>query len=273
MQVHCRGTIPALTADMQVPISFLLPMAFLLPPGTRAGQIFGGREAEPHSRPYMAYLKRKFEGENTFCGGFLVAENFVLTAAHCQADKIMVVLGAHNIHQSEDSQQLIPVQSSYPHENYDEESLNNDIMLLQLQENVKPTGWVGLLPVPSAHERVEPGSLCTVAGWGSLVPDAPLLPDKLQEVDVVVMPDAACPRNPHWLYRHYDPATMICVGDPARFYNAAKGDSGGPLVCGGTAQGIVSWGPDKAPAVYTKLSVFTPWIQDTVRSLQPGARL
>ncbi|XP_075768122.1 cathepsin G-like isoform X2 [Pelodiscus sinensis] len=220
----------------------------------------------------MAYLKIKDGKKHGRCSGFLVAENFVLTAAHCYGRQVTVLMGANDISQPEATQQEIPVLLQIPHEGYDEHTLKNDIMLLLLEWNVSPTMWVGAIALPSAHERVEPGTLCTVAGWGSLWPDAVFYANTLREVDVLVMPDAACPRNPDWLYRHYDPATMMCVGDPAQLYDTAKGDSGGPLVCGGTAQGIVSWGPCKAPGVYTKISVFVPWIRDTMKIFQPGAR-
>uniref|UniRef100_A0A8C0LE73 Peptidase S1 domain-containing protein n=1 Tax=Canis lupus dingo TaxID=286419 RepID=A0A8C0LE73_CANLU len=60
---------------------FLFLVAFLLPPGAGAGDIIGGREARPHSRPYMAYLQiRSPNGGSSACGGFLVREDFVLTA-------------------------------------------------------------------------------------------------------------------------------------------------------------------------------------------------
>ena len=48
-----------------------------------SGKIIGGHEAKPHSRPYMVFLQSKTSGEPYICGGFLVREDFVLTAAHC----------------------------------------------------------------------------------------------------------------------------------------------------------------------------------------------
>uniref|UniRef100_A0A452QQX5 Cathepsin G n=1 Tax=Ursus americanus TaxID=9643 RepID=A0A452QQX5_URSAM len=58
----------------------LLLMAFLLPPGAGAGEIIGGREARPHSHPYMAFLRIQSPNGLLACGGFLVRNDFVLTA-------------------------------------------------------------------------------------------------------------------------------------------------------------------------------------------------
>uniref|UniRef100_A0A452IJC7 Peptidase S1 domain-containing protein n=1 Tax=Gopherus agassizii TaxID=38772 RepID=A0A452IJC7_9SAUR len=257
------------TATMLILI--LLPVAFLLPPGAGAGEIIGGQEAQPHSRPYMAYVNI-LRGDNSFrCGGFLVLENFALTAAHCKGDKITVYLGAHNIKQQEQSQQKISVLRQIPHRKYNRETFNNDIMLLQLEHKAELNEQVGLIPLPLAHQRVQPGTVCSVAGWGRTNALSKVLPDTLQEVDLKVLDDEACLKYPGGMYRNYNTRTMMCVGDPKEHKASFQGDSGGPLVCGKTAQGVVSWGPDNGspPRVYARLSTFIPWIQRMMKKLQP----
>ncbi|XP_065421507.1 mast cell protease 1A-like isoform X3 [Chrysemys picta bellii] len=249
---------------MQLFMLVLLPLSSLLPPGAQAGEIIRGHEAKPHSRPYMAYLEIQDGDDSYSCGGFLVSENFVLTAAHCKGDKITVKLGAHNIREREESQQVILVDHQYLHLDYDKEPHNNDIMLLKLAKRAKLNRWVKTINLPHTTKKVKPGTKCSVAGWGRTVAWNILTQaTRLQEVDVEVLEDDKC------MYRHYNAFTMMCVGDPEKGKDSAKGDSGGPLVCGKTAQGIVSWGPYCPPGVYTRVSTFITWIQETMRRLQP----
>uniref|UniRef100_K7FLU9 Peptidase S1 domain-containing protein n=1 Tax=Pelodiscus sinensis TaxID=13735 RepID=K7FLU9_PELSI len=236
----------------------LLPWAFLLPPGGWAGEIIGGKEAQPHSRPYMAYLYIQHGDKYKYCGGFLVAENFVLTAAHCQGDRITVYLGAHNIRQQEPSRQEIPVRRQIPHRQYNRETLNNDIMLLQLSRNATLTKEVGLVRLTTGHRRVSPGTMCSATGWGltSFFTGT----DTLLEVNLSVVTDDLCQKR----YRSYFPSTMLCVGDPCDPKSTYSGDSGGPLVCDGVVEGITSFGAYDSidpPVGFTRISHFVPWIK------------
>ncbi|XP_074184200.1 mast cell protease 1A [Rhinolophus sinicus] len=239
----------------------LLLMAILLSPKAEAGEIIGGHEAEPHSRPYMAYLKYP-SSKNSYCGGFLVREDFVLTAAHCLGSSITVVLGAHNIKVNESTQQVIPVRTPIPHPKYDSITFANDIMLLKLEEKAKLNGAVTIIDLPGRRDGVKPGMECSVAGWGRLGVNTPG-PAKLHEVELEIQRDEECTSR----FSYYNKEFQICVGDPKTIQTPFEGDSGGPLVCGQKAEGIVSFGKNtgKPPAVYTRIKYFVPWIKRTMK--------
>uniref|UniRef100_A0A674I8T0 Peptidase S1 domain-containing protein n=1 Tax=Terrapene triunguis TaxID=2587831 RepID=A0A674I8T0_9SAUR len=170
--------------------------------------IIRGWKAQPHFRPYMAYLEIQSRDKRSCCGGFLVAENFVLTLEH-------------------------------------KAELNEQVRFIRL---------------PAAHWRVQPGTVCSVIGWGRTSAPSKGLSRTLREVDLKVLDDEACLNYPGGIYRKYKTITIMCMGDPKEHKASFKGDSGGPLVCGKTAQGIVSWGP---------VNGSPPRIWATMRRLQP----
>ncbi|XP_077626403.1 granzyme B-like [Crocuta crocuta] len=244
------------------PLLFLL--ALVLPSWAKAGKIIGGHEAKPHSRPYMVYLLIQKGGQKSQCGGFLIQEKFVLTAAHCWGSSINITLGAHNIKKQEKTQQIIPVKRAIPHPDYNPKNLANDIMLLQLARKAKLTAAVRPLGLPRGKARVRPGQVCSVAGWGQVAMKR--YPDTLQEVELIVQEDQECKsRFPNY----YNHNTQLCVGDPMEKKSSFQGDSGGPLLCNSVAQGIVSYGSKDAtpPRAYTKVTSFLPWIKKTMRGL------
>ncbi|XP_043346112.1 cathepsin G-like isoform X2 [Cervus canadensis] len=172
------------------------------------GQIIGGREARPHSRPYMAFILIRTPGGLKACGGFLVRDDFVMAAAHCLGSQMNVILGAHNVRTLEGMQQRVPVLRPIPHPGYSPWSHSNDIMLLQLVNRVQRNRFVKLVPLPQTQNRLRPGTRCTVAGWGLTGPN--MRTDTLQCVQLSVQRDRVCRRR----FMSYNGRTQICVGDP-----------------------------------------------------------
>ncbi|XP_026921304.1 cathepsin G-like isoform X2 [Acinonyx jubatus] len=215
-------------------------------------------------------LTSKAEADKTWkqCGGFLVREDFVLTAAHCWGSLMTVTLGAHNIKKKERTQQIIPVREIIRPSGYTSETFLNDIMLLQLSKKARLDASVRPIKLPKRNVRVRPGTVCSVAGWGQFRMDSSSGAEKLHEVELEIQKDEQCMSH----YNHlYNPATQMCVGNPRRKKSALQGDSGGPLVCNNVAQGIVSCVKHcgTPPLVYTRISGFMHWIEKIMRHFSP----
>ncbi|XP_041098491.1 mast cell protease 1A-like, partial [Polyodon spathula] len=173
------------------------------------GGIVGGHEAPPHSRPYMASLQIRKQQN---CGGVLVREDFVLTAAHCSG-RLTVVLGAHSISQREVSQQIFRVQKHYRHPSYREGILKHDIMLLKLDRNATLNSYVQPIPVKSSGDVAE-GTVCSTAGWGYIGNNGTYA-DKLQEVETTVLSRRECYQR--WKRYIRIDKSMTCATDHGAF--------------------------------------------------------
>ncbi|KAG5282874.1 hypothetical protein AALO_G00035680 [Alosa alosa] len=244
--------------------------------GALQSGIFGGREAKPHSRPYMASLQTR--GHHV-CGGVLIREDYVLTAAHCYNRRpLTVVLGAHNISKQEKSQQHINIDNSdyIPHPDYPKEKLSNDnprtrhhdIMLLKLQTKAKlKKKKVQVLELPKVGEKIiiPAGVQCEVAGWGRRC-FGKQAESVLYEAKVTLKLPKEC--KDIW-QQYYDQAQMTCsVPDGKEGF--CQGDSGGPLICakgkakilyGVTAYTGAPCDTPEYPEVYTRVPHFLPWIE------------
>ena len=243
-------------------------------------RIVGGEESTPHSRPYQVSLQST-SGEH-FCGGSLIGEDLVLTAAHCmegvngENPELQVRVGAHNL--TDGSGQVIQVATTYTNQEYP--NLSKDVAILKLAEKISDTN---AKPVTLADEvffaaNISVGTSMLVSGWGTLSSDGEM-PDKLMEVTVPFVTNEVC--NAESAYDGEVQDTEICGGLKEGGKDSCQGDSGGPLVVntenGAVQVGVVSWGEGCASAdkygVYANVAALKSWIDSAAAGNEEASGL
>ncbi|NXC61768.1 GRAA protein, partial [Aleadryas rufinucha] len=229
--------------------------------------IVRGHKVSPHSWPYMAAIQNK--NLDVLCGGTLVKKQWVLTAAHCEINELedRVVLGAHRASVAEKEQQIFEIMETFRHPQFDQPTLENDIMLLKLNDTSKLNKYVQLLPLPESFEDVEPGTHCKVAGWGNTSSRKPS--EYLREANLKIVDRKSCDKK--YANKPKITTNMLCAIGKQIFFpsDACQGDSGGPLICACQYRGIVSFGRKCGkrgiPGVYTRLiEDYIAWIKETI---------
>ncbi|XP_036430649.1 granzyme B(G,H)-like isoform X2 [Colossoma macropomum] len=231
--------------------------------------IVGGKEVEPHSRPYMVSLQLN----NTHvCGGMLIKNNYVLTSAHCvdnikcsENSMLEVVLGAHNLKKHEIFQQRIKVTKCIKYPSYKQKEYHHDIMLLKLKTKAKINKFVNVIALPEKDKKIPANQKCSIAGWGMKAPNTSAS-HVLQEVTLKLQFNFECRRI--W-QKYFYPQHMICTASDGK-KAFCQGDSGSPLICNNKPRGIAAYTylydcrSPKYPQVYIKISYFFPWIKNII---------
>jgi len=238
-------------------------------------KIVGGRPADPDEWPWLAALIRPVSsGSGQFCGGALISDRHVLTAAHCvkpfTKEQISIKLGEYDFDkEGETGDVTYRLTKMTPHENYNSRTYDNDIALLTLDRPVKFTRSVYPICLPP-RSKLFSNTRAFVIGWGTIYFGGPTS-NLLQEVNVRIWGNDQCAKNYARLNRNVS-SSMLCAGEERR--DACQGDSGGPLNCldFNTGKwelcGVVSWGARCAepeyPGVYTRTTEFLDWISDNM---------
>ncbi|XP_062985088.1 serine protease 1-like [Elgaria multicarinata webbii] len=221
-------------------------------------KIVGGYDCQRLQAPYQVSLNSGYH----FCGGSLINDQWVVSAAHCYQSRIEVRLGEYNIFEIEGDEQFINSAKVIRHEQYSSRTLNNDIMLIKLSAPAKMARNVAPINLPT--KCATSGTKCLISGWGNTLSSGANSPDILQCLDAPILTNAECEEA----YPGKITPSMICVGFLEGGKDSCQGDSGGPVVCNGELQGVVSWGIGCAlpgyPGVYTRVCNFVDWIHDTI---------
>nr|XP_022914398.1 chymotrypsin-2-like [Onthophagus taurus] len=228
-------------------------------------RIVGGHDATDGQFPYQISLR--YNGHH-ICGGSIIQENYILTAAHCidgqKPDNFTIVTGSNLLDTGGDSYQ---VEKIIQHPDYNSQSIKNDIALLKLTDNIHYGDKVGQIKLPS--DDIGPNVGVVLSGWGTLTyPGKP--PNKLQTIELTTIPNLRCMLEHPILgfFMGGVSTTTVCTFSKAG-EGACHGDSGGPLVEGDHQIGVVSWGipcGKGSPDVFTRVYSYLGWINDNMQT-------
>uniref|UniRef100_A0A3B5QX42 Ovochymase 2 n=1 Tax=Xiphophorus maculatus TaxID=8083 RepID=A0A3B5QX42_XIPMA len=244
-------------------------------PRRRFVRVVGGTQATYGSHPWLVSLQNK---GSHFCGGAILTDSWILTAAHCfpsLSNGVTVLVGEFDLRVEDKDEQVFTVKSLLIHENYNHACpMNYDIALVELHRHI----LIFLLNI----------FFCFEGGH---------IPAVLREVHLGLVDQAKCKyvqlmiksSFPKQKQKFLDPAmTILCAGAEGGGRDACQGDSGGPLVCQAGAGsdhwivlGITSWGqgcgrswgikgnrhPSKkgSPGIFTDVKLLLPWIKQKMR--------
>ncbi|XP_076863233.1 chymotrypsinogen A-like [Brachyhypopomus gauderio] len=239
----------------------------ITPVVTGYARIVNGEEAVPHSWPWQVSLQDSTGFH--FCGGSLINENWVVTAAHCGTKTSnFVILGEHDRSSNAEVIQKMKIGKVFQHPNYNGYTINNDITLIKLASPAQLNPRVSPVCLPEASDDFPGGMKCVTTGWGLTRYNAIMTPPRLQQAALPLLTNTNCQN--FWGNKITD--LMICAG--ASGVSSCMGDSGGPLVCqksgAWTLVGIVSWGSGtcstSTPGVYGRVTKFSSFIDQTIAS-------
>ncbi|XP_015687301.1 plasma kallikrein [Protobothrops mucrosquamatus] len=235
----------------------------------KQSRVVGGSNSSAGEWPWQVSLHTVLPVQSHQCGGSIISDQWILTAAHCFKNFHLTELWhiySSILKQSEITNEttFFKVQKLIVHPRYDFSEAGYDIALLKLDRPMNFSALQQPICLPSQEEMNMTYTECWVTGWG-YTEERGSIKDMLQKVKIPLIPNAECQSQ---YLEHTITDTMLCAGYPGGGKDACQGDSGGPLSCkfenSWYVVGITSWGEGCArpgqPGVYTNVVKFVDWI-------------
>jgi len=251
-------------------------------PVSSTNRIVGGKEVSPKGKlPYQVmFYPCTPEGMCGLCGGTIVNKKFVVTAAHCWDSRftnLRVIVGEHSICDGiNEGGKVINVKKATMHPDYNKKTMDNDIAVLELSEELTFTDKIKPACLPSSASKDFSGTASTISGWGGTIGYGPRDPRPKQPqqcglketmVKVLAGSDSKC----SGVLGTSSSTIKLCAW--SKDTDTCQGDSGGPLTVPEngkyTLVGVVSYGwgcASSTPGIYARVQGFLPWIKNLISS-------
>ncbi|KAH0811571.1 hypothetical protein GEV33_011222 [Tenebrio molitor] len=191
------------------------------------GRIIGGIPAKDTEFPHVVSIWTTTPLGRYFCGGAVIDRQWILTAGHCVQDAVSfsIQLGSINLSGTDPQRVTVTATSSIVHPDFDEETLVNNIGLINLPEALKYTDYINVIALPT--EALPDNTVSTAIGWGQVNDDESGPVNTLQKVEVVTLSNEHC----KYTYGSQITDNMVCA---LGAYNEGIciGDIGTPLIQG-----------------------------------------
>ncbi|XP_027455018.1 coagulation factor XI isoform X4 [Zalophus californianus] len=239
-------------------------------------RIVGGTASVPGEWPWQITLHITSPTQRHLCGGSIIGNQWILTAAHCfdevESPKILrVYSGILNQSEIKKNTSFFGVQEIIIHDQYEVAESGYDIALLKLETAINYTDAQRPICLPSKGDRNVIYTDCWVTGWGYQKLRGKIQ-NTLQKANIPLVTTEECQIR---YRRHKISSKMICAGYKEGGKDACKGDSGGPLSCKHNEVwhlvGITSWGEGcgqrERPGVYTNVVKYVDWILEKTQAV------
>jgi len=225
----------------------------------KSGRVVGGTTVPIESRPYTASVQHLGAHQ---CGGTIVNDHCILTAAQCTLNipdaALSVRVGSSA---SQSGGQLFQVDYVDNHPSFNPTTFANDLSVIHVVGHLHFGGGIQAIAMPAQGAGTPAGVIAVVSGWGAISEGGAFSP-VLQSANVPVVTNAAC----NQFYGGGITDGMICAGLAAGGAGPCTGDYGGPLTFGNQVVGIVSTGEGcgrpNLPGIYTRIAHFRQWIDE-----------
>ncbi|XP_023570974.1 coagulation factor X [Octodon degus] len=238
-------------------------------------RIVGGQNCKEGECPWQALLVN--EDNKGFCGGTILNEYYILTAAHClhQAKRFTVRVGERNMEEEEGNEVTHEVEIVIKHNKFNLHTYDCDIAVLKLKTPI--TFRMNVAPACLPQKDWAEATLMTqktgiVSGFGR-IHEKGRQSSTLKMLEVPYVDRNTCKLSTGFTITQ----NMFCAGYDAKLEDTCQGDSGGPHVTRFRdtyyVTGIVSWGEGCARkgkfGIYTKVTNFLKWIEKSMRARVP----